>query len=457
LTQRNANDNGVNSTLGKITQYPASVTTLNASGAATLATSLAIATGPLTVGGTNASISGNGDTSFAGNMSVGGNVTLGAGKRFVGAVNAGSGSVFDGAFSALSATGGLQVSGGSGHIISGATTLNGSLTFDANRTISMPGTSSLSSQTITATTVNATTFVGNLTGNASGSATSLATARTINLAGNLAGSAQFNGASDITINATITSIGGVAFADNSINQSKLQTITEAGKVTPDAISATSSNTGGRVVVRDSNGGFSAGTITAPLLNGTASLANSLSSTALSGTYNWTGTHTFPSEGVQGDIGAAAKLTISNTAGQAYFRVNSAWSQWNVGSSVDGFFLSTGGSNKLTIDTNGNLVALQNVTAYSDERLKANWALLSERLVEELSSVKSGTFEWVKTGQRQVGVSAQDLQKVLPEAILEDSKGYLSVSYGNAALAVCVELSKEIVKLKQKVQKLEQKV
>jgi hypothetical protein len=53
--------------------------------------------------------------------------------------------------------------------------------------------------------------------------------------------------------------------------------------------------------------------------------------------------------------------------------------------------------------------------------------------------------------RQVGVSAQSLQPLLPEAVLEGE--HLSVAYGNAALAACVELAKELVKLKQEILEL----
>jgi hypothetical protein len=99
----------------------------------------------------------------------------------------------------------------------------------------------------------------------------------------------------------------------------------------------------------------------------------------------------------------------------------------------------------------SIKASGNVTAYSDERLKTNWRPMPESFVERLAAVKVGIYDRTD-GERitQVGVSAQSLQKLLPEAITKaaDEMGTLSVSYGNAAMAAAVELAKEIVALKK---------
>ena len=110
------------------------------------------------------------------------------------------------------------------------------------------------------------------------------------------------------------------------------------------------------------------------------------------------------------------------------------------------------------DNSGNITATGNVTAYSDERIKKNWQSLSSTIVEDLALVKSGRYERTDTEEpmAQVGVSAQSLQKILPECVQEGSTGMLSVAYGNAALAMCVELAKEIQVLKKRIQILEAK-
>jgi hypothetical protein len=108
----------------------------------------------------------------------------------------------------------------------------------------------------------------------------------------------------------------------------------------------------------------------------------------------------------------------------------------------------------------SIKASGNVTAYSDERLKTNWRPMPESFVERLAAVKVGIYDRTD-GERitQVGVSAQSLQAVLPEAITKaaDEMGTLSVSYGNAAMASAVELAKELVALKRELAELKSRL
>jgi hypothetical protein len=112
------------------------------------------------------------------------------------------------------------------------------------------------------------------------------------------------------------------------------------------------------------------------------------------------------------------------------------------------------ANRLQMDMSGNLTMAGNVTAYSDERLKKDWASLPTDFIEQLAKVKSGTYTRIDSEERQVGVSAQGLQEFLAEAVQTDAAGMLSVNYGGAALASAVELAKEVVELKTRVAELE---
>lgn len=104
---------------------------------------------------------------------------------------------------------------------------------------------------------------------------------------------------------------------------------------------------------------------------------------------------------------------------------------------------------------GSFTATADITAYSDEMLKKDWSGFSPNFVAELAEVKSGTFTRIDGGYRQVGVGAQSLQKVMPEAVKEDEDGVLSVAYGNAALAACVALAKEVEALKAEIKTLKE--
>jgi hypothetical protein len=106
-----------------------------------------------------------------------------------------------------------------------------------------------------------------------------------------------------------------------------------------------------------------------------------------------------------------------------------------------------------MDMSGNLTMAGNVTAFSDERYKTNWRSVTSNFVEKLAAVRSGVYDRTDEKIAQAGVSAQSLQTVLPETVLKDAGGRLSVSYGNAALVACVELAKEVLKLRAEIETL----
>ena len=94
----------------------------------------------------------------------------------------------------------------------------------------------------------------------------------------------------------------------------------------------------------------------------------------------------------------------------------------------------------------NFIAAGNLSANSDERLKTNWRDLHENFVEQLAEVKHGIYDRIddSAAKTQVGVSAQSLQKVMPNAVDSDVNGILSVAYGNAALVAAVELAQRVI-------------
>ena len=92
----------------------------------------------------------------------------------------------------------------------------------------------------------------------------------------------------------------------------------------------------------------------------------------------------------------------------------------------------------------NLIANGDVTAYSDETLKTNWRELPKDFVSELAKIRCGIYDRIDCDRTQVGVSAQSLQSLLPNAVSKNSDGLLSVAYGNAALVSSIKLAEKIV-------------
>lgn len=113
--------------------------------------------------------------------------------------------------------------------------------------------------------------------------------------------------------------------------------------------------------------------------------------------------------------------------------------------------STWSANLMTVNSTGDLVAAGNVSAYSDLRLKKDLSKI-EDAINKVKSLTGYTFTRIDSGDRQTGLIAQDVEKVVPEAVLHGSE-YLSVSYGNL-VGLLVEAIKE---LESRVDKLEKGV
>ena len=104
--------------------------------------------------------------------------------------------------------------------------------------------------------------------------------------------------------------------------------------------------------------------------------------------------------------------------------------------------------KMYLDSSGNLVAAGNVTAYgsmSDEKLKENIEII-ENPIEKIKNLKGVNFTYKKDGSKSTGLIAQDLEKVLPEAVYEtsdvdDEDKHLAIRYGNT-VGLLVEAIKE---------------
>ena len=90
---------------------------------------------------------------------------------------------------------------------------------------------------------------------------------------------------------------------------------------------------------------------------------------------------------------------------------------------------------------GGIIALGDVTAYSDARLKTDVEKITDATakVEALNGV---TFTRTTDDSRSTGLIAQEVLAVLPEAVTEDSEGLYAVKYGNL-VGLVVEAIKEL--------------
>ena len=101
------------------------------------------------------------------------------------------------------------------------------------------------------------------------------------------------------------------------------------------------------------------------------------------------------------------------------------------------------ANRWQLDMSGNMTAAGTVTANSDIRLKENIEIIPNAL-EKVSQIRGVTFtrnDQEDKEKRHAGVIAQEVEKVLPEVVMEDNDGVKSVAYGNL-VSLLIEAIKE---------------
>jgi hypothetical protein len=299
-------------------------------------------------------------------------------------------------------------------IVSGSAQIDGSL-LGSNKTITVGSTAITLGGTATTiaglTSVTSTAFVGALTGNASTVTTNANLTGNVTSVGNATTIASGVVTSDMIVDGTI--VNGDINASAAIVDTKLATIATAGKVSNSATTATSANTVSAIVARDASGNFSAGTITATL------------------TGNVTGNVTGNTSGTAATVTTAAQPAITSVGTLTTLTVSGA--------------TATG-----ALTVTGAVTATGDITAYySDGRLKENLQVIPNAL-EKVSKLTGYTYNTNTLGKQllnnendndiKVGIIAQDLQEVLPQAVKfapfdRDAEGnsksgenYLTVQY-----------------------------
>lgn len=103
----------------------------------------------------------------------------------------------------------------------------------------------------------------------------------------------------------------------------------------------------------------------------------------------------------------------------------------------------------SISVSGSITATGDITAYSDARLKTDIETITGAL-DRVRKLRGVTFSRRETGNRGVGLIAQELASIVPEAVMTHEDGLLSVAYGNL-VGVLIEAVKDLA---DKVERLE---
>jgi hypothetical protein len=120
--------------------------------------------------------------------------------------------------------------------------------------------------------------------------------------------------------------------------------------------------------------------------------------------------------------------------------------------------SNNGATSANLTFNGtNLVCGGFVESTSDEKLKTNIKTIENGL-EKVLSLRGVEYDRIDIDSHQVGVIAQEVEKIVPEVVSTNSEtGTKSVAYGNLVgvlIEAIKDLKVEISELKEKVDRLE---
>jgi len=108
-----------------------------------------------------------------------------------------------------------------------------------------------------------------------------------------------------------------------------------------------------------------------------------------------------------------------------------------------------GSNEFRFEADGDFHADGNIVAYSTT--VASDAALKENIkpvlgLQSVMALDGVSFDWKRDGKKSAGVIAQQVEKIMPEAVTEvkamDGSKHLSVNY-NALTSILIEAIKEL--------------
>jgi hypothetical protein len=121
---------------------------------------------------------------------------------------------------------------------------------------------------------------------------------------------------------------------------------------------------------------------------------------------------------------------SQTYGGGWYMIDTTWIRAYNGKSI---------YTPSEIQAGGNMYAASFIYS-SDESLKTNITLLNNAL-EKVKQLEGVSFNWKNTGRADIGLIAQDVEKVIPEIVHTNEEGLKSVEYGNL-VAILIEAVKE---------------
>ena len=152
-------------------------------------------------------------------------------------------------------------------------------------------------------------------------------------------------------------------------------------------------------------------------------------------------------------GSQAVTISASSSGATITSTSSAGPYYVVGASTSSGNLTTAYvSTSISYNASTNVVTAVQFSASSDERLKQDIKTIKNAL-QKIETLRGVSYQ--RNGKPEIGVIAQEVERVIPEVVYTDETeyGYKSVSYDNLVgllIEAVKELSAEVKELKAKV-------
>lgn len=232
------------------------------------------------------------------------------------------------------------------------------------------------------------------------------------------------------------------------NQSTNKTITVS-------TNGTSSNTANTLVLRNSSGGISIGALSAASANLSGNItASGFLVSGQSGFLKADGTVDTTTYLSNGNI-KDPQITLTASGNGFSLGTTQSFTLNQAGAATIAFSINSTtnntGSTLVFRDANGDFAArdisARNFDTTSDATLKTD-ILKVDNALDILESISGVSFKWKGTGEKSMGIIAQQVEKVLPE-LINNTSSHKAVNY-NGLIAVLIESIKE---LKQEIKEL----
>ena len=144
-------------------------------------------------------------------------------------------------------------------------------------------------------------------------------------------------------------------------------------------------------------------------------------------------------------GSDIRATTGNWTGEAGSntgKIQYHSNHWYFQSQNSWHFRNGSGTNRVSIDSSGNISANGSVTANSDIKLKKNISTIDNAL-DKVNLLRGVEFDYIENGNHNIGVIAQEVEAVLPDLVYTNEEtDTKSVAYSNLT-AVLIEAVKEL--------------